>query len=122
MKNPSSKAGLKPDYCQLRASRGGGKKGTTSPRILDLQPVMTLNEKIGKVINEIKQLNKEKASSFGISLPSRGMTNDSFNEKKDDDLSTLFERHTTSSYEQQYSHKIKSTSTAELGKKLHKTS
>lgn len=79
MKNPSSKAGLKPDYCQLRASRGGGKKGTTSPRILDLQPVMTLNEKIGKVINEIKQLNKEKASSFGISLPSRGMTNDSFN-------------------------------------------
>jgi hypothetical protein len=45
---------------------------------------ITLNDKIGKVINEIKQLNQEKAQRFGLQ---RGWGDATFNER--DELSRI---------------------------------
>lgn len=80
---------MKAAYQQLRANRASKQA--------------TLNDKIDKVITEIKQLNREKASTFGIPLGQLG-GGPSFNEQ------FLFDKR---SERQQ----MKSTSTAELGAK-----
>jgi hypothetical protein len=77
---------MKAAYQQLRANR---------------TKQATLNDKIDKVITEIKQLNREKASTFGIPLGQLG-AGASFNEQF---------------FDKKSERQMKSTSTAELGAK-----
>jgi hypothetical protein len=45
-------------YCPLRSPR----------TVVEEAPVATIDDKIGKVIREIKEINREKAQKYGINM------------------------------------------------------
>lgn len=81
-------------YVQVRSARA-------PVHVKKEPPVVTLNEKIGKVINEIKLLNLEKARKFGIEAFERRFQDQGIIRRPSlkelaarterDELSTLFE-------------------------------
>lgn len=112
-------------YVPLRSNRSGtnivsssnNEVQNTNRPLTSSTSIVTLDEKIGKVISEIKQLNKQKAERYGIAesignssrtrqvnhcnttkaAAVKNLADATFNER--DDFTALFEKKESSSYE-----------------------